>query len=79
MTKPIETRSSPVFSSFIGYSQVPAICPYLAESLAGHGPAVWIRRSSGLGTFQTSLTPSSHTWGSRPSERLNSPIAAPVR
>src|SRR6202050_3588295 len=36
-------------------------------------------RSSGLGTFQTSLTPSSHTWGSRFAPRSNSLIAAPVR
>ena len=36
-------------------------------------------RSSGLGTFQTSLTPSSQTCGSRPSARPNSWIAAPVR
>ena len=56
-TKPMLTRSSPVFSSFIGYSQVPPICPYLAAIFSGHGPIVWITRSSGLGTFQTSLTP----------------------
>src|SRR5947209_5891931 len=79
MTKPMLTRSSPVFSSFIGYSQVPPIWPYFAGSLTGHGPIVWMIRSSGLGTFQTSLTPSSQTWGSRPSARPNSLIAAPVR
>src|SRR5215212_966539 len=77
-TNPIETRSSPVFSSFIGYSQVPPICPYFEDSFSGHGPIVWMMRSSGFGTFQTSLTPSSHTWGSEPA-RLNSLIAAPVR
>ena len=33
MTKPMLTRSSPVFSSFIGYSHVPPICPYLADEL----------------------------------------------
>ena len=78
-TKPIETRSSPVFSSFIGYSHVPPIWPYFALSFSGHGPIVWIRRSSGLGTRQTSLTPSSQTCGSRPSASPNSRIAAPVR
>src|SRR3954468_8878596 len=78
MTNPIETRSSP-FLSFIGYSQVPPICPYFEDSFSGHGPMVWMIRSSGLGTFQTSLTPSSQTCGSRPSARSNSLIAAPVR
>ncbi len=37
---------------------------------AATGPIVWIRRSSGLGTFQTSLTPSSQTWGSRPAAEV---------
>ena len=46
---------------------------------SGHGPIVWITRSSGFGTFQTSLTPSSHTCGSRLSASPNSLIAAPVR
>src|SRR3954452_3421411 len=78
ITKPIETRSLPSLS-FIGYSHVPPICPYFDESLTGHGPIVWITRSSGLGTFQTSLTPSSQTCGSRLSPRSNSRIAAPVR
>ena len=50
-----------------------------AGSSAASRPSVWITRSSGLGTFQTSLTPSSHTWGSRPSARSNSRIAGPVR
>ena len=36
-------------------------------------------RSSLRGTFQTSLTPSAHTCGSRPAARSNSRIAAPVR
>ena len=36
---------------------------------------MWIMRSSGFGTFQTSLTPSSHTCGSRSSPRPNSRIA----
>ncbi len=53
--------------------------PYLAEIFSGHPARVWITRSSGFGTFQTSFTPSSHTWGSRPSPRSNSRIAAPVR
>ncbi len=57
---------------------MPPIWPYLALIFSGHGPIVWIRRSSGLGTFQTSLTPSSQTCGSRPSARSNSRIAAPV-
>ena len=35
------------------------------RSFSGHGPIVWITRSSGRGTFQTSLTPSSQTCGSR--------------
>ena len=46
---------------------------------SGHGPMVWITRSSGLGTFQTSLTPSSQVWGSRSSPRSNSRMAGPVR
>src|SRR5436309_3242543 len=36
-------------------------------------------RSRGFGTSQTSLTPSDHTWGSRPSASWNALIAAPVR
>ena len=72
--------SSPVFSSFIGYIQVPPSCPYLGATFSGHGCTnVWITRSSGLGTFHTSFTPSSQTCGSRPSARSNSWIAAPVR
>src|ERR1035438_7213362 len=55
------------------------IWPYFEETFSGHGPIVWIRRSSGLGTLQTSFTPSSHTCGSRPLARSNSRIAAPER
>ncbi len=58
---------------------MPPTWPYLAEGLTGHGPIVWIRRSSALGTFQTSFTPSSQVWGSRPSPRSNSRMAGPVR
>ena len=57
---------------------MPPSCPYLAATFSGQGcTKVWITRSSGFGTFQTSLTPSSHTCGSRPSARSNSLIAAP--
>ncbi len=35
---------------------------YFACGRSGH-PIVWITRSSGRGTFHTSFTPSSHTWG----------------
>jgi hypothetical protein len=58
-------------ASFIGYSQVPPICPYFDDSFSGQGPIVWMMRSSGLGTFQTSLTPSSQTCGSRSSDSLD--------
>ena len=52
---------------------------YFVLSLSGHGPIVWITRSSGLATFQISLTPSSQFCGSRPSARSNSLMAPPVR
>jgi len=76
--KPMLIRSSPVFSSFIGYIHDPPIWWYFEEIFSGQPASVWITRSSGLGTFHSSFTPSSHTCGSRPSARSNSRIAAPV-
>ena len=56
--------------------KLPPNSRYLRPPRRGQ-PIVWITRSSGFGTSQSSLTPSAQTWGFEESAKCD--IATPVR